>query len=166
VKSLRRYLVGLAVATGIGAAWLVAPVVGGSGAQQVQLIGFGSTAEGTAAGSEATKVAPDPAATTSGFSISGSVSGLYPGADLPLKLTVTNPFGSAMTVDSISTTVGVPGPHCKPGNLVVSSFSGKKVVPAHGTGVVTVKALLVKATGNGCQGAVFPLDYHGEASLP
>jgi hypothetical protein len=103
------------------------------------------------------------AATAGSFRISGSVAGLYPGAQLPLVLTVTNPERFAIVVSSLSVAVGPAMPGCGAANLTATSFAGRLHVPALGTAAVSVQVTLAHSAPNACQGAVFPLHYTGLA---
>jgi hypothetical protein len=97
-------------------------------------------------------------------SIAGNVTGLYPGATLPLVLTVTNTKAQTITVTSISTVVGKDSKLCGAANVHVTKFSGKLLVPATGKATTTVEVLMAHSAPNACQGAVFPFRYHGSAS--
>src|SRR5947209_8245700 len=59
------------------------------------------------------------------FTISGDVSGLYPGVTAPLVVIVSNPFNQPMSVTSITVTVKKPN-HvgCDASNLTATNFSG------------------------------------------
>lgn len=100
------------------------------------------------------------------FGISGSVSGLYPGASLPLTLTITNREPFLIVVTSISTSVGKPKAGCDATNLGVTQFTGELRVPSGGAAQLTVTATLAHAAPDACQGAVFPLRYAGTALRP
>lgn len=122
-------------------------------------------------GAGAAAVSPPPssdvASDQSGrFTISGSVTGLFPGASMPLVLTVSNHREFAIVVTSITTSVGSPSPSCASANLSVSQFVGNLSVPAEGTSKVTVTVTLSLAAPDACQGAVFPLQYTGNAVKP
>ena len=138
----------------------------------VQLrFGAGHPAVINVIGAGAAVVSPSPStAVASGetgrFGISGSVTGLYPGASMPLVLTVSNHQEFAIVVDSITTSVGSPSPACASANLSVSQFTGNLAVPAEGTSNVTVTVTLSHAAPDACQGAVFPLQYSGTAVKP
>ena len=110
--------------------------------------------------------APLMTGSSSRFSISGNVAGLYPGASLLLVLTISNPQQFAIVVNSITTSVGSPSASCSAANLSVSSFLGSLAVPAQGTATVTVTATMPHSAPNACQGAVFPLQYSGTAVKP
>ena len=100
------------------------------------------------------------------FAITGSVTGLYPGASLPLVLTVANPEPFTIDVTSITTTVGDASAGCKAAYLSVASFNGNLLVSAHSHATVAVNATLDHSAADACQGAVFPLTYSGLASKP
>jgi hypothetical protein len=152
------------VAAALASAALVAVVtgvlvsvggVGGSGT--VPLSGSGLAAVGS---DQATAA---PAAPAGRISISGGVAGLYPGASLPLVLTVVNPEPFKLVVTSVTTTVASSSAQC-PGTLLgATPFSGKQAVPAHGSAHVTVTATLAHSAPNACQGAHFPFHYSGLA---
>lgn len=121
----------------------------------------GLSGRGTA--SEPAQVGPS-AANTAAFTISGKVSGLYPGAVRSLKLTVTNHESFAIVVTSLTTTVGAARATCGASNLTVTSFSGRLRVPARGKASTSVHAKMAHSAPNACQGAVFPLRYAGKAT--
>lgn len=130
-------------------------------------LGAGHPAVITAIGAGGGAASADaPSARDNGFSISGSVSGLFPGSSLPLVLTVTNPHPFPIQITSIATSVGSPSPGCASSNLAVTEFAGKLMVPANSTANVTLTATLGHTTPDACQGAVFPLHYTGTAVKP
>jgi hypothetical protein len=104
------------------------------------------------------------AATAGSFPISGDIAGLYPGAQLPLVLTVHNPQHFAIVVTTLSVSVGDAAPGCTAANLTATSFSGQLQVPALGAAAVSVHVTMVHSAPNACQGVVFPLHYSGLAS--
>ena len=101
---------------------------------------------------------------SSSFTISGSVSGLYPGASLPLVLTITDPKTYAINVSSISTTVTSQKSSCSPVNVAVSSFAGSLAVPARSSVHTTVIAEMLQAAPDACQGVMFKLVYSGSGT--
>jgi hypothetical protein len=103
------------------------------------------------------------ASSSSGFAISGSVGGLWPGDSTSLLLTVSNPQHFAIAVNSISTSVGAANATCLATTLTVGRFKGSLTVPAQGIAQVSVPVSLSHSAPNGCQGAVFPLTYSGLA---
>lgn len=100
------------------------------------------------------------------FTISGRVSGLYPGADLPLVLTITNPNASPITVTSITTNVEALSAGCDSTELTVPTFSGSLAVPAKHAASLTVLARMSAAAPNACQGAHFLFAYSGTGTTP
>ena len=100
------------------------------------------------------------------FTISGSVSGLYPGAALPLVLTVTAPKSYSITVSSITTAVKSQTNGCTSTVLTVSSFSGSLSVPAKQSAQTTVLAQMDHTAPDACQGAKFRLIYSGTGTSP
>jgi hypothetical protein len=98
------------------------------------------------------------------FPISGGIAGLYPGASLPLVLTIANPEPFAISVTSVTTTVVSPSAQCPGTLLTVTPFSGTQSVSAHGTSDIIVTVSLAHAAPDACQGATFPFLYNGLAT--
>ena len=95
------------------------------------------------------------------FTVSGSVSGLYPGANLPLVLTVTDPRKYSITVSSITTTVSSQAAGCPSANLAVAAFTGNLSVAAKQSAHTTVMVQMLHTAPDACQGAHFKLMYSG-----
>lgn len=153
-----RFVAALAVViAGVVLAAVVQLRVGAGLPSQVSLIGVGAAA--TISGPEAATNSAAP----SRFRISGGVTGLYPGATLPLVLTISNPQPFAIVVTSVTVGVGDASAACPSSNLSVSQFSGTLTVPAQGSTAIALSATLAHSAGNGCQGAVFPLQYAATA---
>jgi hypothetical protein len=101
-----------------------------------------------------------------GFLISGSVGGLYPGAELPLHLTVLNPHSFAISVRSISVRVTSTAAACPAAYLHAGDFLGQLTVRGLGTAHTTVPVTLIHSAPDGCQGVLFTLSYSGTAVKP
>jgi hypothetical protein len=127
---------------------------------EMRLVGFGSSSGHDDARSG------QKASAAVAFSIAGDVAGLYPGKTLPLVLFVTNRQASAITVTSITTTVGNSSSVCTAKYLKVTHFGGHLHVGPKKTAKTSVKVTLLHSAPNGCQGAVFPFSYAGQASAP
>jgi hypothetical protein len=129
--------------------------------------GAGHPAELTILGVGTATVTPSASADTppseARFTISGTVTGLYPGSLRPLVLTVSNRQAFAIAVTSITTVVASPNAACSAMNLSVASFSGRLIVPARSSASLTVIASLSHSAPNACQGSIFPLHYSGTA---
>ena len=97
------------------------------------------------------------ASATTGFTISGSATGLYPGATKSLVLTVKNPSSAAIVVRSITVKVANASVRCPATELKVTSFSGHLLVRAHKTATTTLKVAMAHGAPNACQGARFPV---------
>jgi hypothetical protein len=149
--AFRAALLGTAVAV------VLASVGVAGGSSDIPLSGTGVAAVG------ASTLAAPRAASGGNFAITGNVAGLFPGASRSLVLSVFNPEPFTIVVTSVTTTVGSPSLQC-PGTLMtVTPFSGKRSVPAHGAGQVTVTASLDHSAPNACQGVTFPFHYTGLA---
>jgi P pilus assembly chaperone PapD len=145
---------------------LLVTCVWASGSAQAAIAGSGG---GIGSGSDATPAeatSSAPTTVSNGFRISGSVNGLFPGKVAPLALKVTNPQKFAIVVKSLSVSVSGASATCTAANVTVTSFSGALSVPAGGSAVATVQIALLHSAPNDCQGALFPLLYHGLATKP
>jgi hypothetical protein len=144
---------------------VLAFAVGGSegGASGAILKGYGSSEQGKGPARQADPGA-SPNVSAAAFSISGSVKGFYPGKSLSLVLIVSNPQTAAITVTSITTTVGAASSSCGASNVTVSSFAGNLLVPAGGKAKATVHASMTKSAPNACEGKVFPFHYAGSGA--
>lgn len=150
----------LGLIAGVVLAAILQPRLGAGHPAVINFIGAGAAEVSPSPSSE---VASDQ---TGRFGISGSVTGLYPGASMPLVLTVSNHQEFTIVVTSITTSVGSPNPACASANLTVTQFIGDLSVPAKGTSNVAVTVTLTHAAPDACQGAVFPLQYIGTAVKP
>ena len=139
-------LTGLLVAAAVG---LTTSAVG---ANHAVLIGYGNSTTGPAKPSAASKGT---------FSISGGLTGLYPGDAAPLVLSVFNPNSAPITVTSITTTVGKASSACQAKNLSITPFQGSLTVGPGGSAQVSVTAAMAYSAPNACEGVVFPLQYAG-----
>jgi hypothetical protein len=110
----------------------------------------------------------DPAerAKAATFSIDGSARNLYPGKQMPLRLTITNPNRRPIEVTSIGVRVGsdVAKPGCPPSDFVrATSLRSAFRVPARSKKRVALKIVLLPSAPDACQGAIFPLRFVGRA---
>ena len=92
------------------------------------------------------------------FSLSGNVDGLYPGAALPLRVTVTNPDAFDIDVTNIDVTVSGTN-RCSAHNVVVAPFSGSVRIAKRATAVVPLTVTFSSTAPNECQGESFGLHY-------
>ncbi|HLN16525.1 MAG TPA: hypothetical protein VK277_07240 [Acidimicrobiales bacterium] len=137
-----------------------------SGLGAVSLVGEGSTR--TQAVPLPVNAAPSngvhPVRVSDAFVIQGNVSGLFPGADIPVQLMVTNLESFPIVVTSIRTHVSALSPGCRGSNLKLSVFAGQLPVGGNGTATTTVSATMPRSAPNSCQGATFVLQYRGRAT--
>ena len=83
---------------------------------------------------------------------------LYPGATADLKVVVTNPNASPVTVTTITAGAVTASPGCTtPGVTVTTSGAASFVVPANGSVTRTLPAAvgMSTASSSNCQGAAF-----------
>ena len=97
-------------------------------------------------------------------SVSGSVTGLFPGAHKALAVIVKNTTHVAIRVTRLSATVGNASATCAGANLSVGSFNGSRRVPASGSATITLPVTMSHAAGDACQGVHFPLHYSATAT--
>lgn len=131
-------------------------------AESVRLVGYGSSIVGTQRAPGASSSAPGVRAIKS-FTISGTMQGLYPGANLPLVLIVANPQSVTIKVTAISTTVS--GSSSCPGrNVAVSPYTGRLKVRRRSVSRVTVQVTMARSALDACQGNTFVFHYIGTAN--
>lgn len=119
---------------------------GGNGGGNANGQGNGNTAKGKA------------------FTMSGSATGLYPGADLPLQLTVQNPNQQDIRVQSVSVQVANATAQC-PGSLVTVDSFAPFVVGGRASGVTTLQIHLSPSAPNVCRARTWTLTYTGTAVM-
>jgi len=117
---------------------------------------------------------PDAAGQSQVFYISASVSGLYPGSASTLNLSVQNPLGRPITVNTITVVAGSPSGTCPSSMLIVPpSFTLNQTytintslyIPANSTVAgPSVTLSLDPTASNSCAGVAFPLMYGGTAT--
>jgi hypothetical protein len=110
------------------------------------------------------------------FGLSGTVSGLAPGAPSTLVVTATNPYSVPITLTSLTVSVPTAPANCPASDLTLAStaFTGSpatvtvtglsQTVPANGSASVPLAILLARNAANGCQNVTFPFSYTGTAS--
>jgi hypothetical protein len=104
------------------------------------------------------------------FGLSGSISGLFPGAHLSLPVLVTNPNNQDIKVTQIQITVtGTNKTGCTNAatNLQPTNYTGPGFV-VHPNNPVTINLpiSMPKTVDNACQDAKFALSYGGSAVKP
>ena len=106
--------------------------------------------------------------TAKGFCIAGDVTGLYPGANLPLSLTITNPQPVPITIQTLSVSSITGGTSaCPTSDLSATAVTGLPFTVGSGvtqTGPGSLHVHLAGATGNSCQGFAWTFNYGGTAS--
>lgn len=105
-----------------------------------------------------------------GFGITGvPVTGLYPGASRPLKVTIKNTYAFSIRVAAptgkaaaATTKAGCTG---AAGNLgVISTGSRRLVIAAHRSKTVILQVTMPPTVANACQGATFKLSLRARAT--
>jgi hypothetical protein len=97
------------------------------------------------------------------FTVSGTVTGLYPGAERPLRLVVSNPHPFAIRVTALWVDVGDASRRCRGYNLSVSRLRSPVTISARGLRRVVLRTALLGWAPAACRGASFRLSYGGRA---
>jgi hypothetical protein len=100
------------------------------------------------------------------FSIAGGVADLYPGASVPLVLTVKDDRSFGITVSSITTTVKKSAGGCPASEVSVTPFSGNLRLQPKQASTVQVTVAMARTAPRACQGRTFFFEYHGLAGAP
>lgn len=100
---------------------------------------------------------------TGAFELTGSVDGLYPGANLALPVRVENPARFAVRLLTLEVRVADAGPGCPASTISVGPYPGGVQVPARGEVVVDLPVTMIPGAPDACQGATFALTYRGTA---
>ena len=96
------------------------------------------------------------------FTISGDVTGLYPGGHRPLKLLVKNDASSAIYVTDIWVeSVKVNKKGCPSWSVWSPGYDGYLRVAKRGTATVSVPVYMRRSTPSACQGATYTIRYTG-----
>lgn len=114
------------------------------------------------------------------FSLSGSVTGLAPGAPSTLVVTADSAVSAEATITSLTVSVSSAAPNCSalsylrldhtaftgnPPTVTVTDFSPAWVVPSGGIASTSIPIeLLPNAPKVGCQSVTFPFDYNATAT--
>jgi hypothetical protein len=106
---------------------------------------------------------PQPQAQGNVFPISGSASGLAPGVERELLLTVGNPFDWSITVTRLTVQVSDSTAVCRASDLQVSDFNGRLVIPRHQERTQAVTMMLRGDSPDSCQEQRWPLSFGGQA---
>jgi hypothetical protein len=105
-----------------------------------------------------------------GFGVNGvPVTGLYPGATRPLKITITNTYAFAIQV--AAPTVKVAATTTKAGctgaaaNLSIASAGLRRLsIRAHRRKTLTLQVAMPSTVANACQGATFKISFRARAT--
>jgi hypothetical protein len=99
------------------------------------------------------------------FRISGSISGLRPGAPRFMNVRVRNPHRRPIRILSVWAQVGRGKRYCTGANLHVRPFHGLLVVPRRRTRILRLRVLIPRTAASECDGARFPLSFRGKAVM-
>lgn len=129
----------------------------------------GSAQEGTGIGTvECVLAEPDAGSSIDcprTFTIEGSASGLFPGATVPLLLTIRNPNDEAISVKTVTVSVAAASLRsCDTSVLHTTDYAGPGfVVRGHGSKVISLPLAMSRRASDACQKVTFTLSYDGRA---
>lgn len=106
-----------------------------------------------------------PYPSSRGFSVTGSVSGLYPGGKAWLPARVRNPHRRPLRLVSLTVVVRGARRGCSGVNIEVRPFRGRLVIPPRRARVVRLLARMPLTAAPECNGARFPLVFRGRGTL-
>ena len=99
-------------------------------------------------------------AASKSMTLTGSVSGLYPGLTRQLTVTITNPQTFAVTITQASVTAGAATASCGTKYLTAGPVAGLPLtIPTGGAGQVTAPITLTPQSPDACQRVQFPLSF-------
>jgi hypothetical protein len=98
-----------------------------------------------------------------GFSVSGRVTGLYPGRTRAVSLRVANRHRVAILVTSLTARVRDGRAGCPARSLLVVPFRGAVRVAPRRRARIGVLVRMRRSAPDACQGASFPLRFRGRA---
>lgn len=110
-------------------------------------------------GPDATSLRPRQPA----FTITGRARRLSPGVTRILRLRIGDPAPFAILVRKVTVTVRDANTACSHRNVRVTSYTGSLRVPARGSSSLRLAIRLLPSAPDACQGARFPLEFHGRA---
>ena len=91
---------------------------------------------------------PSEAATN--YSATGSAAGLYPGASVPMVITVANSDTKQITVQTLNALFTSPVAACKASYFSLAPYKSKLVVKARSSGTVTLAVTMAKTAPQAC----------------
>ncbi len=91
---------------------------------------------------------PSEAATN--YKVTGSASGLYPGASVPMVIAITSSETKPITVQTLNAVITSPVAACKPSYFTLAPYKTKLVVKAKSSGSVTLPISLAKTAPKAC----------------
>jgi LPXTG-motif cell wall-anchored protein len=98
------------------------------------------------------------------FTLTTQYSGLYPGADVSVPVSVHNPARYQLAVHTAQVRVGDANPGCTATNLEATSYSGDVVAPPRRDTAIPIRMHMLTTAPDACQGATFPLSFTATGS--
>lgn len=130
-----------------------------------------STSGDTSGGSSIGSSKPAPGGNNAGgngqdkknVTVTGGVTGLYPGATRPLVLTFTNPNSQKVTITQFTVTASDVSTNCR-GSLVTASGFSPFSIERNATATETLQVTLASTATNACRDKTWTLTYSGTAA--
>ena len=104
------------------------------------------------------------AAATQPLTISGHVTGLYPGARKRFEVELRNPSRRPVVVRNLRAQVGTPGAGCGSGHLRIRAERLRLMVAPRSSATAKMTAAMAAGAPEGCQLARFPLRFGADAT--
>ena len=99
------------------------------------------------------------------FRVSGSVTGLFPGARRLMAVRVQNPYRRPLRLLSVAADVGQARRYCTASNLTLRPFRGRLSIPPRSARVVRLGVALEPTAAQDCSGGRFPLRFRAKGLL-
>ncbi len=93
-----------------------------------------------------------PSNAATGYTLSGAASGLYPGASVPMVITISSTDTRPIKVTSIGAVFKSPAIGCEAAKFQLAALKAPVVVPAKGSAKVTLNVSLAKTAASACAG--------------
>ena len=105
---------------------------------------------------------PSEAATN--YKVTGSAAGLYPGASVPMVITITSSETKPITVQTLNALITSPVAGCKASYFTLAPYKTKLVVKAKSSGIVTLPITMAKTAPQACAAQTLKLTFVSTAT--
>ncbi len=105
---------------------------------------------------------PSEAATN--YKVTGSASGLYPGASVPMVITITSSELTPITVQTLNALVISKTPACKASYFTLGAYKTKVIVKAKSSATVTLPVTMAKTAPRACASTTLTMTFLSTAT--